>query len=102
MRARRYRRYTPEQREEAVRLVQVSGQTIAGVARDLGISEKTLWHWVQREEVGGGEEGKEPLTRGEREELVRLRRENRRLRMEREFLKKAAAFFAKEGERDTR
>ena len=102
MGARRYRRYTPEQRDEAVRLVRVSEQTIAGVARDLGISEKTLWNWVQREEPEGGRGGNDPLTRDEREELERLRRENRRLRMERDFLKKVAAFFAKEGERDTR
>jgi len=90
------RRYTKEQKVEAVKLVRVSGESIAQVARDLGIPENTLWNWVHRERVDAGEGPPGELTTPEREELRRLRRENRRLRMERDFLKKAAAFFARE------
>jgi len=93
---RKYREYTKEQKAEAVKLVQVSGQSISQVARDLDIPENTLWNWVNRKRIDSGEGPPGALTTEEREELRRLRRENRRLRMERDFLKKAAAFFAKE------
>ena len=68
------------------------------MALELGIGETALRRWVEQAEVeaGGGPEG--ALKRSEREELVELRRENRRLRLEREILKKATAFFAKESE----
>lgn len=90
--------YPPEFREEAVRLVRESGKPMAEVARDLGMSVESLRQWIRRSEV---EEGKrEGLTEVEREELRRLRRENRVLREEREILKKAAAFFAKEQSRN--
>ena len=92
------RSYPPEFREEAVRLVRESGKPMAAVARDLGVSIESLRQWIQRTEV---EEGKrEGLTEAERDELRRLRRENRVLREEREILKKAAAFFAKEQSRN--
>jgi transposase-like protein len=67
---------------------------IAGLARDLGISESCLRNWLSQEAVETGE--RPGLTKAEREELVRLRRENRVLRMERELLSRAAAFFAQE------
>jgi len=87
-------RYPPEFRAEAVRLVQAKEQPRSRIARDLGISIGTLAYWVKQAEIDGGE--REGLTTDEREELSRLRRENRILREEREILKKAAAFFAAE------
>jgi transposase-like protein len=90
----KYRKFTPEYRAEAVRMVIDTSRPIAEVARDLGINEGTLGNWVikYREEHPPSEE----LTITERARLKELERENRELRMERDFLKKAAAFFAKE------
>ena len=79
---------------EAVRLTREPGNTITGVARDLGVSMEGLRQHVRLADI---EAGRAPgLTADERTELVRLRRENRTLRTEREILKKAAAFFARE------
>jgi transposase-like protein len=69
---------------------------LARVARDLGVSVETLRAWVKQDDVDGGR--RDGLTSEEREELRRLRRENRLLKMERDVLKKAAVFFAKEGD----
>lgn len=88
------RPYPPEFRAEAVRLVRESGKKMAEVAGDLGVSTESLRHWIRQHEVDSGE--REGLTTVEREELQRLRRENRILREECEILKKAAAFFAQE------
>src|SRR5690606_33666347 len=79
-------------REEAVRLVRESGKSIESVARDLGVGSETLRRWVRRAE----QDEASGLTPSEREDLLRLRREVKILREEREILKKAAAFFAKE------
>lgn len=84
--------YPAEFREEAVRLVRESGKSIESVAKDLGIGSETLRRWVRRAE----QDEASGLTPSEREELLRLRREVKILREEREILKKAAAFFAKE------
>jgi transposase-like protein len=83
-------------RTEAIELVRVSGQSIAQVARNLGISAETLRLWVRQAEVDAGRGRPGALTSAEREELGRLRRQVKLLEMEREILKKAAAFFAKE------
>ena len=88
------RQYPAVFRAEAVELVRSSSQSIRSLAADLGIAEQTLRNWVRQAAVDAGE--REGLTTAEREELQRLRRENRLLREEREILKKAAAFFAKE------
>jgi transposase len=86
--------YPPEYRAEAVRLVHESGQSMRQVAQDLGIANESLRRWVIQADVDAGTA--EGLTSDERAELTRLRRENRTLRTEREILRKAAAFFAKE------
>jgi len=92
--ARGRRQYTAEYREEAVRLVLDSGRSIATVARELGINEGTLGNWVNR--YRREHAGDEPtLEINERARLRELEKENRDLRMEMEFLKKAAAFFAR-------
>ena len=87
--------YPPEFRAEAVRLVRDGGRTIGAAAKDLGVSTESLRHWVKQDGLDSGQR-KDGLTSEERKELVRLRRENRDLREDREILKKAAAFFAKE------
>ncbi len=87
-------RYPPEFRAEAVRLVQAQELSKSQIARDLGIALGTLTAWVRQAEIDAGD--RDGLTSDERQELQRLRRENRVLREEREILKKAAAFFAQE------
>jgi transposase len=88
------RQFTPEYKAEAVSLVRSSGKTLPQVARDLDLTESSLRNWVQHAHSGGDAGNELSLT--ERQELQQLRKENRVLRMERELLKKAAAFFAKE------
>jgi transposase-like protein len=93
---RKRRAFTPEFKAEAVRLAQVGDRSVGQVARDLDLTETALREWVKRAEIEVGKGPPGALTTAEREELQRLRRENKRLQMEREILKKAAAFFAKE------
>lgn len=98
MPGRERRRYSREQKEEAIKLVKVSGQSVYQVSRDLGIPENTLHNWIRKAKVEDGEGPAGEMTKAEKEELRKLRRENRRLRMERDFLKKATAFFAKDSD----
>lgn len=89
------RKFTPEYKVEAVELVINSGRPIAEIARDLGVNEGTLGNWVNMAKRRG-EVKEKPLEVDERAQLEELKEENRRLKMEREVLKKAAAWFAKE------
>ncbi len=81
---------------EAVRLVGSSDKSVGVLAKALGVADQTLRNWVRQAEIDGG--ARDGLTQGEREELRRLRREVRTLTEEREILRKAAAFFAKDSE----
>ena len=94
-RRRTRRSFTDEYKTGAVRLVLDEDKTVAAVARDLGLTESSLRNWVEQARADSTK-GKTGLTTAEREELVRLRKELRVVREEREILKKAAAFFAKQ------
>lgn len=94
--SRKYRTYTEEFKQEAIKLVTQQGYKIAEAARSLGINENLLGKWKRRSEASNGDASQGSLPGDERAELERLRAENRRLLMERDILKKAAAFFANE------
>jgi transposase len=89
------RKFDPEFKEGAVRIVEETGKPVAQVARELGINEGTLGTWVlkDRRARNGGEQ---VLSEGERTELVRLRKENAELVMERDVLKRSVALWVKE------
>ena len=89
------RRFTDEYKQHAVRLVLDSGDSIAEIARSIGVHEMTLGKWVKKARDERGEPER-ALNEDERAELERLREENRRLKMEAEFAKKVAAWFAKD------
>ena len=88
------RQFTDEFKAGAVRLVLDEGKTVGAAARDLDLTETALRQWVKRAQADRTK-GRTGLTTAEREELARLRTENRELRTERDILKKAAAFLAK-------
>jgi transposase len=90
--------YPPEFRADAVELIRSGTKTIRGLSRDLGVSDQTLRNWLRQRDIDAGR-CNDGLTTSEREELRRLRSENRTLRMERDLLRKAAVFFAKDGDR---
>jgi transposase len=88
-------RYTPEFRAEAVRLVRsATDKPVSEIARELGVSDNALRSWVKQAEIDQGE--RKGLTTEERAELSKLRKEVKILRQEREILKKATVFFARE------
>ncbi len=88
------RRFTDEFKQQAARLVLDEGKSVSAVARELDLTASALGLWVKQAQADRTQ-GRTGLTTAEREELSRLRRENRILQEEREILKKAAAFFAK-------
>ena len=96
MEKRARRKFTAEYKAEVVKLVRDGGKKIGEVSRDLDLTESAVRQWVKQSAIDAGKGGTGALTTAERAELVALRREARQLRMEREILKKATAFFAKE------
>ena len=94
MARRRRRQFSAEFKAEAVRLVQATDAPIAAIAQQLGIGKGTLHRWAE----GARPQPAERLSEAEHSELARLRRENLQLRMERDILKKATAFFARQSE----
>ena len=90
------RKFTKEYKAEVVRLIVDGGKTIGQVSRDLDLTESAVRQWVKQARIDAGQGAPGALTTAERAELVALRREAKQLRMEREILKKATAFFAKE------
>ena len=98
MASRTRRKFSAEFKAEAVRGVLDGTSTIAAMGRSLDIAPSVVARWVHQAKVDAGKGPKEALTTAEKQELAQLRREVKQLRMEREILKKAAAFFAKENE----
>ena len=90
------RTHTPEFKAETVALMRTGGRSFAQVAHDLGLAESLVRSWVRQADVDAGQGPAGALTTAEKEELSTLRREVKVLRMEREILKRAATFFAKE------
>ena len=88
------RAFTPAYKAEVVALCRTSGKSIGQIARDLDVAESAVRRWVKQAEVDAGQ--RDGLTTAERGELTRLRKENRVLREERDILKRASAFFARE------
>jgi transposase len=91
---RRRREFTAEFKRDAVELVRTTGRPVAQVARELGIYDSTSGNWVRQAQIDDGE--REGLATQERERLVELERENARLRMERDLLKRTVAFWVTE------
>ena len=96
MAKRKRRAFSGEYKAEVVDLMRKSGKSVGAVARELDLTETAVRRWVQQAEIDSGGESAGALTTSEREELVQLRKRVKTLEMEREILKKATAFFAKE------
>ena len=90
--------FSKQFKEDAVRLVKESGESLAAVARNIGVGEQSLRNWVRQAEIDSGRGSSQAPTTSERAEIRELRRKLRDVERERDFLKKAAAFFAKETE----
>lgn len=94
---RKRRTFTEEYKAEVVGLVGARGKTVPEVARDLDLTETAVRNWVRQAAIDATRDPEGPLTSLERAELARLRRELKTVTMERDFLRKAATFFAKSG-----
>lgn len=90
------RTHSPEFKSETVALVRTGGRSVAQVAEELDLADSVVRAWLQQSDVDAGKGPMGALTTAEKEELSQLRREVKVLRMEREILKRAATFFAKE------
>ncbi len=90
------RSFTEEYKSEVVNLIGAQGRPVRQVCEELGLTESSVRRWLQRAEIDAGRGAEGALTTAEREEFRRLRRELKEVRMERDLLKKATAFFAKE------
>jgi transposase len=96
MSRRKRRKFTPEFKADAVRLCTTGGKSIAEVTKQFDLTETALREWVRRAEAASGEASPDALTTAERAELSELRKRVKRLEMERDILKKATSFFARE------
>jgi transposase len=96
MARRKRRKFTPQFKADAVRLVTTGAKTIAAVTEEFDLTETALREWVRRAEADEGKGTPSTLTTAERSELIELRKRVKRAEMERDILKKAVAFFAKE------
>ena len=96
MTRRKRRKYTAQFKADAVRLVTTGGKTIAEVTKQFDLTETSLRGWLKRAEADAGRGPPDALTTAERAELIELRKRMKRVEMERDILKKATAFFAKE------
>lgn len=96
MTQRKRRIFTNEQKAEAVRIVDQSGKSVNQVAREMGLTESALRKWVKQAQIDKQPNPLGELTTNERKEFTELRRELKRTQLERDFLKKAATFFARE------
>ena len=97
MERRQRRKFTPEYKAEVVRMARTSGKSIGQLSKELELTETAVRAWVQRADIDEKKDPNGPLTSDERAEVTRLRRELRTVTMERDFLRKAAAFFARSG-----
>jgi transposase-like protein len=97
MERRQRRKFTSEYKAEVVKLARTSGKSIGQLSKELGLTETAVRAWVQRSDIDQKKDPNGPLTSDERAEVTRLRRELRTMTMERDFLRKAAAFFARSG-----
>ena len=96
MAKRKRRKFTTEYKAEVVALVRQGDRSVCQLSRDLDLTESSVRGWVKQADIDQGKGPEGALTSEEKDELHRLRRENRQLRMDREILKAATAFFAKE------
>jgi transposase len=95
------RTFTPEQKAQALRLAEELGN-MSQAARDLDIPAELIYRWKKQADIDSGNGPSNAMTTDEKRELAQLRRDNKRLRMERDFLKKATAYFAKESDPHTK
>ena len=95
--ARARRSFTKEYKAEVVKLIRTSGKSVGAVSRELGLTETSVRAWVKQAKIDERKDPQGPLTSEERAENTRLRRELKTVTMERDFLRKAAAFFARSG-----
>lgn len=94
---RKRRKFTPEYKAEVVKLIKTSGKSVGEMARELDLTTTAVRAWVARAGIDEKRDPNGPLTTEERAEMTRMRRELRTVTMERDFLRKAAAFFARSG-----